>query len=185
MSVVLAVATQERIIVKSDGRERDADTRQIISEDLHKFAKVSLNCIVGYTGTKYVGQQITDEIIRVIPENAKIEPDSVAKLIQRICQNNLKECYGCAFVVAGISYQLQKPILYGVSYTDNFLNINNSFYQNNIPGSIFIGSEWINKTEFIMNNERSLESNMNDYIKLIAANDDCVNDHISTIKLRM
>lgn len=187
MSIVIAFATQDRIIVKCDGRELDNKTHNIVSEDTIKYFQITPNCIIGYTGCKNICEQIVSHIANNISVDKNIEPDSIIKLLQIIAQNNYQSLHNSAFLVAGIRYKNNETssVILGISYQDKYTQIVESIPTNYEPAQITIGSDYIDKIKMKFNQQKSIESNMNDYIREIAKHDNSVNDHISTAKIKL
>lgn len=181
MSIVLAMSTDDRVIVKSDGREMN--NGKIVNEDICKHDKITHNCIIGYTGVKYACIEMVKFIKSKLNFNDTVDAEKVILQVQKEAVSNIDKYSECAFIVAGFSKRLNKPIICGVSYTDKFSTIRLSYNDNKQYGYLAIGAVNNKLCEFLFDDTQTIEDNMDNYIKTISKLNHTVNDHISTNKL--
>lgn len=184
MSIVIAYANQERAVIKSDGRELDLNGN-IVSEDSKKIQTLSDECIIGYTGNK----QYCEGAIECFKQNIKhSNPLDDIFVLQSILQKTFDMTGTSNFIIVG--KHSGKIILLYLSYQDRYSSfVDKSPYKE--PRSIYTGIvsgvDDIESIDFVdlYDNSKSLEANMNDYIRYIASLNNHVNDHICTRKLRI
>lgn len=106
MSIVIAIATNSRVVMKCDGREMRSSDRTIVSEETIKFEKISETCIVGYTGVRnhciMVVNLLKDYIKRT---NTQCIQNIAIQLRNFILELSQSIAFGeerCSFIVAGI-----------------------------------------------------------------------------------
>lgn len=177
MSIVIAVATTDKIIMKSDGREIDSQTKQIVDENSTKMKQICDNAIIGYTGDK----QACDAFVETVISNIKqpiCDPTFLINIINPLLQIykllNIKIA-----VVLGIIYNHQCQMFYWTSREQYKMS-------SIIPmrgGAQFIisGSE-NNNLDFkeFYKGDDYLEDSMDEYIIKISKIDSSVNSNIET-----
>ena len=178
MSIVLAMSTDDRVIIKSDGREMN--NGKIVNEDTCKHDKITHNCIIGYTGVKYACIEMVKFIKSKLNFNNTVDAEKIILQVQKEAVSNIDKYSECAFIVAGLSKRLNKPIICGVSYTDKFSMVRSSYCNNKKYGFLAIG---VADTQLLFDDTQTIEDNMDNYIKTISKLNHTVNDHISTDKL--
>jgi hypothetical protein len=193
MSIVIAVATLDRVIVKSDGLERFAESKEVKSQNCKKFVYVNPNCIIGFTGLKHLCDLIIDEYLkRVRDANINVNDLTVSIISNQICMlakninhfNHLNE--NNAYVIAGI--EDNKVVLYGFSNKNGYELINSSPSEGEPLKYLVLGSDIQNSCipfSKFYDSKKSIESNINDYIRYISTVDPSVNDYIFTSKLKI
>lgn len=188
MSIVIAVATMNKVIIKCDGRERDAVDHHIISEEFQKIRIINAHHVIGYTGDVQFIYHSLIQFFRSLETigftRDKLTPRffseslsmAFARDIEHINQNNIK----ANFVSAGV--ENNKIVLYSFCTGTN----GNVEYLSPSPqkpvtfctltsskAAKAISLETFCKLDFS-------ENKLNDYIKYIASIDDSVNTNIFT-----
>lgn len=183
MSLIITCATQNRVVVKCDGRARDGETDEIISEDIVKFKRINENCIIGHGGELNFCELTIDAFIKLLGEG---NPFEHINIFQYILQNTTIDEYLGDFIVTGKNNG--KIILWSLGYKDNYSTITDNSPTDNthIAESVVLGCKEIDDTWGfweMYDKEISLETNMNAYIRRISLISPSVNDHISTAKI--
>ena len=182
MSIVIACATKERVVMKSDGREVDSQDH-IVSEHCPKMQRLTDECAIGYTGTKQFCEYVIERFNHLCVQNNPIS--SIRSLQKIILDTHYNE--PCAFILTGILNQC--VYMFAMSHEDNYKIQNKSPYTE--PTSIItisaIGCDEVNTLHFVdyYDTSLSIEMNMNNYIRMIASINTHVNDAIKTIKFRI
>ncbi|MDO4274173.1 MAG: hypothetical protein Q4D16_10915 [Eubacteriales bacterium] len=188
MSIVIACANQSRVVIKSDGREK-SEYGAILSEDQNWFTQLSEQCFVGYAGDKIVCDMLIIALKKQLEEDNIKDIRQIALALQHILQATSETTTdNCSFIIAGISQET--PQLYGLSYQDHFQTLldKSPADKNVICKNLIIGppamadAEPFNK---MYDTNKTIESNMNDYIRYMGTIDKSVNDHIRTGKLKL
>lgn len=186
MSIVIACATNNRVVIKSDGREIDAVTKQVVSEDSEKIRQITPECYIGYTGSKQFCEYALDCFVEALDHQNPFENIQILQeLTKGMCECKPNDCN---FIIAG---KLQdKIILWTLSGKDAFESITDKSPTQGLDEikQIAIGSRRMEGAiDFanMYNQDMSIESNMNDYIRYAATISEDINDHISTRKVRI
>lgn len=186
MSIVIACATNNRVVIKSDGREIDAVTKQVVSEDSEKIRQITTECYIGYTGSKQFCEYALDCFAEALDHQNPFENIQILQeLIKGMCESKPNDCN---FIIAG-KWQ-NKIILWVLSGSDAFDNITDESPTQGLDEikQVAVGSRQMegaaNFTD-MYNRDVSIESNMNDYIRYAATISEDINDHISTRKVRI
>lgn len=186
MSIVIAYASIDHIIIKCDGRECDTDTNKIVSEGTIKIRNIGKNCLIGYTGIKQYCECAVELFKTVL--NGK-DPFLNIKIFQDLLLNSYNETnkFKAYFIITGIYNN--KIVLWYLSSENGFKNIENNSPSIECPEKyVTIGSKEINTAiQFcdFYNNSLTIENNMNNYIKYISSLSYSVNDHITTKEIKL
>lgn len=185
MSIVIAYANMNRVIIKCDGRECDVTTNKVVSEDTLKIWEVGKNCLIGYTGIK----QYCEKAIELFEQEIKMKnPLLCIKVFQKILQILYNfQPFKAYFIITGNFNG--RIVLWHLSSDDIFKNIGDKSPSIEKPNTyVVIGSDEISQAiyfEHIYDNKLTPENNMNNYIRYISTISQSVNDHITTKKIRI
>lgn len=193
MSIVLAVATSEVVVLKSDGRER-AHSGEIINENLQKFSIVGRQCAIGYTGSVSLIKAVLDKASEKSKEYDYTFDTLTVTALSKICQRILIESkdvintfdspsINLVFVGLEDGKIIVKSLGTGNNYelADATPTSSNSFRYCSLTS--YAADDAIQFNAFYDTN-KSLIDNMDNYIKYIATIDDSVNTNISTAVLK-
>ena len=115
MSIVIAIAYKNTVIIKSDGRARSTQTGEILSERCNKTDRISSNVICGFTGHYNAGLQALREFKETYCD--LLEQASTENLVEALHDittqllTNHPESLKVAFVVGGFDPD-GAPVLY-------------------------------------------------------------------------
>lgn len=189
MSIVIACANKNRVVIKCDGREL-SEHGAIISEEQTWFSQLSDQCFVGYAGDKIICDMLLIALKQQLQANESNENDihNTALVLQTLLQSTSETTDDCSFIIAGISQGTTQ--LYGLSYQDHFQTLleKTPSEEDVICENLIIGPPYLTKAEpfnKMYDAKKSIESNMNNYIRYIGSKDRAVNDNIQTGKAKL
>ena len=85
MSIIIAIATNNRIIIKSDGRELDP-YGNIISENSQKILRIG-KTVIGFTGFTSERGKIMRHLVSLYGETLNGSPQSLYESARNFCKN--------------------------------------------------------------------------------------------------
>ncbi len=185
MSYVIAVASKEFVIIKSDGRAT-ADSGTITNEKYDKTFSLSDTVIGGFTGNAYLSAK-TLHLLRSRKEYHH-DPDSAILAIRDIMRDILPEVPGmnAAFVVGGMSLDVV-PVLNTCSSSHGLEICRNTRACYELAISSFGSPVGQTMTKDLLNeylaDNRSIEAAMDSAIFRVSALDSAVNDVVFTRKI--
>lgn len=188
MSIVMAVANMNRVVVKCDGTALDFETSEITSEDYEKILFLNDDCIVGYIGMIEDCEFIINEY-RKLAEDSNVDINTLkpTTVIYDLCElaKGIEDSK-VSFLVAG--RENDRILLFGFTSADQYEINNFSPEDEEEIKYITLGSDiQKNAVQYPMYHraEMAIETTMNDYIRYIATIDAGVNSHIFTKKLKI
>lgn len=176
MSIVIAVATDNRIILKTDGREFSVHDRSIVSENCPKSVKLSDKIMIGYTGNKQICEALIEDIKEKYNTNKLQNADDVINYMENNFELIKLSYLSCQFILCYIDQG--QPYIVSWNSEENFIR--------DVKGAnsySILGTKIIQEIPFDYNPELSAESNMNNHIRKIAILDNSVNTNIVTTKI--
>lgn len=186
MSIVMACATPTRVVVKCDGREIDPSSNKIISEDTIKFAQITPECIIGYTGNKQFCEECVNRFKRSIET---YNPFDNIDLFQDILAIQSYKIHTESDFITG--KWNNKIILWALTYRNTYSSLIDQSpgdKETSLPSYIIIGSKEMGNLDGFETHyqaEKSIELNMNNYIRYVSGILFNINDHITTCKIRV
>lgn len=190
MSIVIAVASMNRVVVKSDGRTLDFETNEAISEDYEHVLFLNDDCIIGYIGMIDDCEFVIKEYQRLAEESnidlSTLKPTTVIYDLCELAKEINGEDSKVSFLVAG--KENGRILLLGFTSADRFEINNFSPEDEEEIKYITLGSDIQKKAvQFPAYHraDKAIETTMNDYIRYIATIDAGVNNHIYTKKIKM
>lgn len=193
MSIVLAVATTEYAILKCDGRERSPDNK-ILTEKKKKFTTINKHLVIGFTGNSGFVSSVLDKAIEMSQilgcDSDGLTVSIFAQILQKVLLENKAIIEMSMLIRAGfalVGLEDNKIIMKSISTGDGLRIID---YSPGKKGSIsylsLVSDQAYKAKDFsqMYNKEKSIEANMDYYIKYIASLDESVNTNISTFKLK-
>lgn len=85
MSVIIAIATRNKIIVKSDGREMDGDV--IVSDNSQKILRIR-NTVIGFTGSTFERGKIMRHLVNLYGEELRASAETLYESSRSFCIKN-------------------------------------------------------------------------------------------------
>ena len=187
MGIVLTCANSQRLVVKCDGREK-SEHGAVLSENQLWYTQFSDKCIIGYSGDKMVCEMLITALHKALEEQDRSNSFEITEELQKLLMNTTDTTEDCSFIIAGIFQG--RTHLYGMSYQDHFASIldKSPIDEDIICENLIIGSQILSSAESFSqqyDTKKSIEANMNGYIRYISSMDDSVNTNISTCKLKV
>lgn len=189
MSIVLAVASMERVVLKADGYKLAYGTGVLV-EDFERVVQFNDNCIIGFTGFDEMAKMIIGEYIKMANQEGvdinSLVPTTIVYDLSEFAKSINKDKHELSMIVAG--KQEDMIVLFGFSSTYDY-EINNFSPEDpyNVKYITIGAKRELNPMDYskFHRGGEPLESVMNNYIRYMSSIDDEVNDHIKTRKITL
>lgn len=175
MSLVIALATDRHIVLKTDGRECSAIDNHVVDEYSNKSIEINNKTIMGYTGNKQLCEALAlDTKDRFNGKQFKIK-DIITFFefnFQIMKLSNLDAQFVLCFI------ENATPYIISWSSSNNF--------QRDVKGAggyCILGTDIADATPFEYDFNITVDENMDNYIYKIASLDSSVNTNITTRKI--
>lgn len=191
MSLVLAVATKNFAVLKSDGRGISSVTGKITSEDIHKLSLVGKHCVIGYTGIGEAVSRIINKATLLCNERGYTPDTITATVLSEICRETMEsereyiysfDGSSVNLVIAGVEDNaiIAKAIGYGTDL--KLMDFTPKPHQEFLCCSLASPrAKHAKKFQDFPSSMKHLLEDMDRYIKYIASVDDSVNTNIATV----
>ena len=177
MSIVIAVATTDKIIIKSDGREIDSQTKQVVDEHSTKMKQICDNAIIGYTGDKQACDAFVSAVMNYVTQPI-YEPKYIITIIEQLMQI-CKQFNTKLNIILGIIYNKNSSI-YTWSYMDGYKIHKDNAIKDGVVYSISYCDDNNLNFEDYYNRLINVETCMDRYIVAVSKIDSSVNRNIET-----
>lgn len=186
MGIVIAVATYNRVVVKSDGFIEDKNHN--CYEDYEKMYLLNEQCMIGTLGSKELCENLINEYKNLaLSQNidlTTLQPTTVIYDLCELLKVMNEENEDISIFVTG--KEKDNIVLFGFTSYDNYEIYNFSPDDEKSTKYIVFGSEIQKKGMDFSKFYRadvSIETTMNNYIRYVKSIDSNVNDHIFTRKM--
>lgn len=172
MSIIIAIAEKNRIIVKSDGRECDLQ-KNIISEKHPKIVKLNThNTVIGFTGSTHSRAMVVNHLISLYGDKIDSPPQNIFDSARKYCiKKNISETL--TMIVASTDNNTLFLKQFSTDYSYKEIDcLNNKLPVLALAGDIII--------PFDSYNPDNPEQSMNDYIIETSKLTNTVNKNIYT-----